>query len=140
MSLVFLSNQIPLICLSAILKQCFFFLLSPPYMCLALCVDGLKWDPPVYRWWQLNYIVSSLWSMKQASHMALVVKNPPANAGDVRDVGLIPGSRRFPREGHGNPLQYSCLENHTDRRAWRATINCVAQSWTQLKRLCTHTA
>ena len=43
--------------------------------------------------------------------MALVVKNPPANAGDKRDVGLIPGLGRSPGEGHGNPLQYSCLEN-----------------------------
>ena len=43
--------------------------------------------------------------------MALVVKNLPANAGDVRDVGSIPGSGRFPTEGHDNPLQYSCLEN-----------------------------
>ena len=47
--------------------------------------------------------------------MVLVVKNPPANAGDVRDAGLIPGSGRSPGGGHGNPLQYSCLENSMDR-------------------------
>ena len=64
------------------------------------------------------------------SQVALVVKNPPANAGDVRDVGLIPGSRRFPREGHGNPLQYSCLENHTVRGAWWAIVLGVTHSQT----------
>ena len=48
----------------------------------------------------------------------LVVKKLPANARDVRDTGLIRGSGRFPGGGHGNPLQYSCLENHMDRRAW----------------------
>ena len=47
--------------------------------------------------------------------VVLVVKNPLANAGDIRDVGSIPGSGRSPREGRGNPLQYSCLENPTDR-------------------------
>ena len=58
--------------------------------------------------------------------MALVVKNLPANAGDVRDMGCIPGSGRSPGEGHGNPLQYSCLENPTDRRVWLATVYAVA--------------
>ena len=53
--------------------------------------------------------------------MALVVKNPPADAGDVRDTGLIPESRRSPGGEHGNPLQHSCLENPTCREAWRAT-------------------
>ena len=48
--------------------------------------------------------------------MALVVKTPPANTGDLRDVGSIPGSGRSPGGGHGNPLQYSCLENLMDRR------------------------
>ena len=48
-----------------------------------------------------------------------MVKNPPVNAGDVRDVGSIPGLGRFPREWHGNPLQYSCLENPMGRRTWR---------------------
>ena len=51
----------------------------------------------------------------QASQVALVVKNPPANSGDIRDVGLIPGLGRSPGEGNGNPLQYSCLENPMDR-------------------------
>ena len=50
--------------------------------------------------------------------MALVVKNPPANAGDVRDVGSVSGLERFPGGGHGNPLQYFCLENPMDKGAW----------------------
>ena len=48
-----------------------------------------------------------------------MIKNPPANAGDIRDVGLIPGSGRYPGGGHGNPPQYSCLENPMDRGAGR---------------------
>ena len=64
-----------------------------------------------------------------ASQVALEVKNPPANAGDIRDTGSIPRLRRFPGGGHGNPLQYSCLGNPMDRGAWRATIRGVAKSW-----------
>ena len=60
--------------------------------------------------------------------MALVVKNPPANAGDVRDAGLIPGLGRPPGGGNGNPLQYSCLGNPTDRGARWATVHGVAES------------
>ena len=63
--------------------------------------------------------------------MALVVKNPPANAGDIRDSGSIPGSGRFPGGGHGNPLQYFCLENPMDRGAWKATVHKVTKNWTQ---------
>ena len=58
----------------------------------------------------------------------LVVKNLPATAGDVRDLGFIPGSGRSPGGGHGNPLQYSCLENPTDRKAWQAMVHGVAAS------------
>ena len=57
-----------------------------------------------------------------ASQVVLVVKNPPANAGDLTDVGSIPGLGRSPGGGQGNPLQYSCLENPTDRGAWQATV------------------
>ena len=57
-----------------------------------------------------------------------MVKNLPASAGDIRDAGSIPGLGRSPRGGHGNPLQYSCLENPMDRGAWRATIHGVAKS------------
>ena len=59
-----------------------------------------------------------------------MVKNLPAIAGDPRDSGLIPGSGRFPREGNGNSLQYSCLENTMDRGDWGATVHGVAKSWT----------
>ena len=57
----------------------------------------------------------------------LVVKNPLANAGDIRDVGLIPGLGRPPGGGHGNPLQYSCLENPMDRGTLRAAVHGVAR-------------
>ena len=57
-----------------------------------------------------------------------VIKNPSADAGDIRDVGLIPEWGRFPGGGHGNPLQYSCLENPMDRGVWQATAYEVAQS------------
>ena len=56
-----------------------------------------------------------------------MVKNLPTNAGDIRDVGLIPGSGGFPGGGNGNPLQYSCLENSMDRGAWYATIHGVTE-------------
>ena len=65
--------------------------------------------------------------------MMLVVKNPPASAGDVRYLGSIPGLGRSPGGGHGNPLQYSCLENPMDRGAWRVTVHGVAESQTRLK-------
>ena len=68
-----------------------------------------------------------------------MVKNLPANAGDIRVTSLIPESGRSPEKGHGNPLQYSCLENSMDRGAWQAIVHRVAQSWTLLERLHTHT-
>ena len=58
-----------------------------------------------------------------------VVKNLPADTEDIRDVGSIPGSGRFPGGGHGNPLQYSCLENAMDRGAWKATVHTVSKNW-----------
>ena len=57
-----------------------------------------------------------------------MVKNPPAKAGDRRDSGSIPGSVRSPGGGHGNPLQYSCLENPMDRGAWRAMVYRVGKN------------
>ena len=63
-----------------------------------------------------------------ASQVALVVKNPPANAEDIRDAGSIPVLGRSPGGGQGNPLQYSCLENPKDRVAWPATVHSVARS------------
>ena len=68
-----------------------------------------------------------------------MVKNLPANAGDVRDVGSVTASRRSPGERHGIPLQYSFLENHMERGAWLAMAPRVARSWTQLMQLSTHT-
>ena len=59
-----------------------------------------------------------------------MVKNPPADAGDIRDMGSIPGSGRSPRGGHGNSPQYSRLENPREREAWRATVHGVTKSGT----------
>ena len=70
--------------------------------------------------------------------MALEVKNPPVNAGDIKDYGLIPESGRSSGEGHGNPFQYSCLKNPMGREAWMATVYRVAKSWIRLKQLSTH--
>ena len=74
-----------------------------------------------------------------ASQVVLVVKNPPINAGNIRDTGSIPGLGRSPGGGHGNPLQYSFLENPKDRGAWWAPVYRVARSWTRLKWLSMHT-
>ena len=71
--------------------------------------------------------------------MALVVKHPPANAGDIRDVGSILGAGRSPGEGQSNTLQYiqySCLENRMDRQPWRAAVHGVTRIWT--RRTCNH--
>ena len=65
-----------------------------------------------------------------ASQVALVVKNPSANAGDVRDANSIPGSGRYPGEAHGNPLQDSCLENPVGRGDWQAIVHRVTKSQT----------
>ena len=74
-----------------------------------------------------------------ASQVALVVKNPPDSAGDIRDSGSIPGLGGSPGRGPGKTLQYSCLENPLDRGAWWATVHRVSKSRTGLKRLSTHT-
>ena len=70
--------------------------------------------------------------------MALVVKNPLASAGDIRDTGSIPGLGRSPGGGRGNPLQYSCLKSPMDRGTWRAAVRRVTRSQTRLKQLSTH--
>ena len=92
------------------------------YMGLGSCVLGLGGRD--------QYILFLLSQSSWASQVALVVKNSPDNAGDLKDEGSIPGSGRFPREGNGNPLQYSCPENPMDRGAWRATVHRVTKSWT----------
>ena len=63
-----------------------------------------------------------------------MVKNPPANAGDSKEAGLLTGSGRFHREGNGNLIQYSCLENSMDRGAWWATVHGIAESDTARQR------
>ena len=73
-------------------------------------------------------ILAFIW----ASQVALVVKNPPANTGDTRDMDLIPGLGRSPGEGNDNPLQYSCLKNAMARGSWQVTLHGVAKSQTRL--------
>ena len=68
-----------------------------------------------------------------------MVKNPPANAGDVKEPGSIPGLERSPGGGPSNPLQYSCLEKALNRGAWRATVHTVTKSQTLLKQQHTQT-
>ena len=70
--------------------------------------------------------------------MVLVVKNPPANAEDIRDPVSIPESGRSPGEGHGNPLQYSFLENAMNRRVWQATVHAVTELDMTEVTECTH--
>ena len=69
--------------------------------------------------------VSICYVLKWASEVALAVKNPPANAGNM---GSPPGSARSPGGGHGNPLQYSCLENPMDQGAWQAAVHRVTKN------------
>ena len=82
-----------------------------------------------------NKIILCLVETILGFQVVLVVKNPPAEARDIRDAGQIPGSGRSPGGGRGNPLQYSCLGNPTDRGAWRDSVHRVTKSATQLKRL-----
>ena len=79
---------------------------------------------PYLAWFKFHF------GLIRASQVVLLIKHPPANAGNARDLGLIPGSGISPGEGHGNPLQYSCLENPMDRGAWWATVHGVAKSRT----------
>ena len=78
-------------------------------------------------WWATVHGVTELdtTEVTYGSQVALVVKNLSTNADDTRDEGLIPGSRRSPRGGHGNPLQYSCLDNPMDRGVWWATVHGI---------------
>ena len=98
--------------------------------------NHLEWPDHI----ALNHckIYTYILNTNRASQVVLVVKNLPANAGDVREVDLILGSGRSPEGGHGNSLQYSYLENPMERGAWRATVHRVAQSLTRLKQLSMH--
>ena len=82
-------------------------------------------------------MAATIYLILERNQVVLVVNNPPVNAGNIRDVGSIPGLGRFPGGEHGNLLQYSCLENPMDRGAWRTTVHGVAKSHTQLKQLST---
>ena len=90
-----------------------------------------EWAPGLYL--DIDDTLSKYYTCLWASQVALVVKNLPANADNLRDTASIPGSGRSPGGGYGNPLQYSCLENPMGRRAWWATVCRVAKSRTQLK-------
>ena len=95
--------------------------------CPALQADSLPSESPGPR--RRQFLMNIFWLIYpklRTSHVALVVKNPLASAGDIRDASLLQGLRRSPGEGNGNPLQYSCLENPMDRGAWQATIHRVA--------------
>ena len=83
-------------------------------------------------------LISTPYLSNPASQLVLVVKNPPANEGDIRDAGLTPGSGKSPGGGHSNPLQSSCLENPMDRGARWARVHRVSKSQTRLKRLNMH--
>ena len=76
---------------------------------------------------RLSYVFRNLCGMHRASQVSLVVENPPVNAGDIRDAGSIPDLGRFPGGRHGNPLQYSLLENPMNRGTWQATIYGVTK-------------
>ena len=87
------------------------------------CQNQLTVDVWVYFWILVSIPLIYVW----APQVAPVVKNLPAIAGDIRDLGLIPVLGSFPRGGHGNPLQHSCLENPMDRGAWQAIVHRVAK-------------
>ena len=72
-----------------------------------------------------------VWNLMQVKDKGLVVKNPTANAGEVRDADPIPGSGRSPGGAHGNPLQYSCLENPLNRGAWRTMVRSAESDMTE---------
>ena len=88
-------------------------------------------DKDSNSWWFYDILIPLF--LKSFS-VALLVKNPPANAGDARDAGSIPGMGRPPGGGNDNPLQHSCLENPMDRGAWWAIVHRVAKIWTRLSK------
>ena len=101
---------------------------------ISFLVCGLSKAEIVCHVFQLSIFSSSLFSLvygQRTFQVTVVVKNPPASAGDARDTGSVPGSGRSPGIGNGNPLQYSCLENSMDRGAWWATVHGAAESRTQ---------
>ena len=105
----------------------FFLWLSSISLCVCVCVCVC-----VYTYIYIH--------IHGASQVALGVKNSPANAGGIRNVDLIPGWGRSPGGGHGNPLQYSCLENPMGRGPWRAMVHKFTKTQTQLSWHCTGTS
>ena len=107
-----------------------------------LMMDREAWHAAVHgaakSWTWLSNWTELNWLCYGVSWVALGVKNLPANAGDIRDTGSVPGLGRFPGGGHSNLLQYSCLENPTDRGACQVTVHGVAKGRTRLKQLSTH--
>ena len=101
-------------------------------MPLISCIMTLLWSSTHLGSFQCSRLCIYLELFTWAFQVALVVENPPAIAGDAGDLGSIPGSGRSPGEGHGNPLQYSCLKDSMDRGAWWATFRRAAKSWTRL--------
>ena len=81
---------------------------------------------------ELASLAISIFQEKRSSPLGQMIKNPPANAGDAGGPGLILGSERSPGEGNSKPLQYSCLENSMDRRAWQATVLGFTKRWIPL--------
>ena len=95
-------------------------------LCLSFCYFIVKNIQCMKSVVKLQQFVSPFYGLFRASQVALGVKNPSANSGDVRDVGLIPGLGRSPREG--SPLQYPCLEKPMDGEAWWVTVHRVTKS------------
>ena len=87
-------------------------------------------------YWKIGIDIYTLLCIKWTSLMVQMVKESTCNA---EDLGSIPGLERSSGEGNGNPLQYSCLKNFKNRRAWRATVHAVAKSQTRLRDQYTHT-
>ena len=87
-------------------------------------------EQKLWGWNLVTQVLTSPPGYAWPSQVALAVKDLPANAGDIRDAGLIPRSGRSPGGGHGKSLQYSCLKNPMDRGAWWATVHGVAKGWT----------
>ena len=107
--------------------------------CLEHSMDVEAWRATVHGVVQsrTRLSVHSTTTLSSGFQVVLVVKNLPGNAVDIRDTGSIPGSEARPGGGNGNPLQYSCLGNPTDRGAWRVTVRRMAKSQIWLKRLST---
>ena len=102
-----------------------FFLAGKYYMNISIHLN-INMHPTSYA----KILIKGYYRCLLGSPGGTMVKISPANAGDIRDMGSVPGLRRSPGGGHGNPLQYSCLENPMDRGAWQATVHGVAKSWT----------